>query len=133
MSLFGAEFFRTLKERFGPEADVLFVPNGYLVLASAEGAEQLTNNHKLQTELGAKNLLLSKNQLTEKYNSNFAPIILLGNGTVSMVTANLIGALLIQTIRSPLVACKNAFSWRKLNKNPVFRTQFFNIVYEKCC
>ena len=34
MSLFGAEFFRTIKDRFGPGADIGFVERGYLILGS---------------------------------------------------------------------------------------------------
>lgn len=67
MSLYGAEFIRKLKTKFGPDAEVNFHPNGYLVLASEHGADQLRDNHMLQTELGAINCLLSKNQLKERY------------------------------------------------------------------
>lgn len=67
MSLFGAEFLRTIKKRFGPEADVYFTPHGYLVLASEEGAAQLLDNSKLQKELGAVNMVLSKNQLKKRF------------------------------------------------------------------
>lgn len=67
MSLFGAEFLRKLKKRFGPDADVSFHPNGYLLLANEHGADKLRDNHILQKELGAKNCLLSKNQLQQRY------------------------------------------------------------------
>lgn len=67
MSLYGADFLRKLKDRFGPEAEVNFHPNGYLVLASEDGADLLTENHLLQKELGAVNCLLSKNQLKGRY------------------------------------------------------------------
>lgn len=36
MSLHGADFFRNIKQRFGPEADIGFVENGYLILSSSE-------------------------------------------------------------------------------------------------
>nr|AEE63374.1 unknown [Dendroctonus ponderosae] len=67
MSLFGAEFIRTLKDRFGPSADVCFTPHGYLMLASEEGAEQLIDNSKLQNELGAVNIVLSREQLKNRF------------------------------------------------------------------
>ncbi|KAG5889634.1 hypothetical protein JTB14_028914 [Gonioctena quinquepunctata] len=67
MSLYGAEFLRTLKKRFGPEVDVNFHPNGYLLLASEQGASQLIDNSKLQRELGAVNTLLSKEKLKERF------------------------------------------------------------------
>ncbi|XP_045471479.1 FAD-dependent oxidoreductase domain-containing protein 1 [Harmonia axyridis] len=67
MSLFGAEFLRTLKDRFGEDADVCFTPNGYLTLAGEDGAHQLLDNHKLQKSLGANNIILNKKQLEERF------------------------------------------------------------------
>lgn len=66
MSMYGAEFIRTLKQRFGPEADVYFTPHGYLMLASEEGATQLIDNSKLQKELGAINKVLGKEELKSR-------------------------------------------------------------------
>ncbi|XP_074040125.1 FAD-dependent oxidoreductase domain-containing protein 1 homolog isoform X2 [Leptinotarsa decemlineata] len=67
MSLYGAEFLRTLKKRFGPDADVNFHPHGYLLLANEEGAPLLEDNNKLQRELGAVNVLLTKEKLKERF------------------------------------------------------------------
>lgn len=67
MSLFGAEFLRTLKRRFGKEATVNFTPAGYLILASEEGAQQLIDNSKLQNNLGAVNDILSADKLKERF------------------------------------------------------------------
>ncbi|XP_066248334.1 FAD-dependent oxidoreductase domain-containing protein 1-like [Euwallacea similis] len=67
MSLFGYEFIRNLKQRFGPTADVAFTPHGYLVLASEEGAKQLIENSKLQNELGAMNVVLQKQELKDRF------------------------------------------------------------------
>lgn len=67
MSLFGANFLRNIKKYCDLDDDVYFTPNGYLLLASEKGAEQLEQNHKLQIELGAKNELLTKAKLKEKY------------------------------------------------------------------
>ncbi|XP_017772145.1 PREDICTED: FAD-dependent oxidoreductase domain-containing protein 1-like [Nicrophorus vespilloides] len=67
MSLFGAEFMRTLKKRFGEDADVYFTPNGYLMMASEQGAGQLMDNYKLQKELGAVNTLLGKEALKKRF------------------------------------------------------------------
>ncbi|GJQ83828.1 hypothetical protein Trydic_g5686 [Trypoxylus dichotomus] len=67
MSLFGAEFIRTLKDRFGKDADVYFTPNGYLTLASEASAPQLLDNAKLQKELGAVNVVLSPSELKERF------------------------------------------------------------------
>nr|XP_022902275.1 FAD-dependent oxidoreductase domain-containing protein 1 [Onthophagus taurus] len=67
MSLFGAEFIRNLKKRFGNDADVYFTPNGYLMLASEQGAQQLIDNSKLQRDLGAYNVILSRNELKARF------------------------------------------------------------------
>ncbi|KAF5293093.1 hypothetical protein FQA39_LY13703 [Lamprigera yunnana] len=67
MSLYGAEFLRDFKNRFGPNSDVYFTPNGYLMLASEHGAQQLLDNAKLQKHLGAINTVLSKEALKERY------------------------------------------------------------------
>ena len=39
MSLFGADFLRRIKARFGPDADVGFVERGYLILGGPETVE----------------------------------------------------------------------------------------------
>jgi FAD-dependent oxidoreductase domain-containing protein 1 len=53
MSLFGAEFLRNAKRLLSGEnlegPDVQFHPYGYLFLATQKGADQLIENHKLQT------------------------------------------------------------------------------------
>ncbi|XP_018319397.1 FAD-dependent oxidoreductase domain-containing protein 1 [Agrilus planipennis] len=67
MSLFGAEFLRTLKNRFGPDADVYFQPYGYLMLASEGNAQQLLDNSKMQKEFGAINVVLGKDALKERF------------------------------------------------------------------
>ena len=52
MSMYSAEFLRKVPELLGvedgPAPDVQFNPQGYLFLATAEGAEQLQENHILQ-------------------------------------------------------------------------------------
>ncbi|KAI4464229.1 sarcosine dehydrogenase-related [Holotrichia oblita] len=67
MSLYGAEFIRTLKDRFGREGDVSFTPSSCLTLASEIGASQLVDTARLQKELGALNVILSANQLKERF------------------------------------------------------------------
>lgn len=67
MSLYAADFLRSLKRRFGPEADVNFTPHGYLLLATEEGAGQLIDNSKLQKELGACNIILQKDELKDRF------------------------------------------------------------------
>ncbi|KAJ3656076.1 hypothetical protein Zmor_015178 [Zophobas morio] len=67
MSLYGAEFLRTIKQRFGSAADVWYTPQGYLVLANEEGAQKLIDNSVIEKELGALNQLLTKDQLKRKF------------------------------------------------------------------
>lgn len=66
MSVFGAEFLRTLKRKHGSDGDVRFVPHGYLTLASEHNGQLLIDNSKFQNELGAVNTVLSKKQLKER-------------------------------------------------------------------
>jgi len=71
MSLYSADFLRNVPEKLGcedgPAPDVQFNPQGYLFMATAQGADQLKENYILQTELGAKIELLSQNKLKEKF------------------------------------------------------------------
>uniref|UniRef100_T1H350 FAD-dependent oxidoreductase domain-containing protein 1 n=1 Tax=Megaselia scalaris TaxID=36166 RepID=T1H350_MEGSC len=67
LSLFGAEFMKNYKQYLGDDVNLNFSPNGYLILASEAGAEQLTKNSKLQNELGAKNELLVADKLKAKF------------------------------------------------------------------
>lgn len=71
MSLFGADFIRNAQEYLGidgePPIDLQFRPYGYLYLASEAGAQQLTENSKLQNKLGAKNILLTSKQIKERF------------------------------------------------------------------
>src|SRR4051795_106417 len=53
MSHFGVVFFRDLKSRFGPEADIGFRERGYLLLATEAGAKTLAANHDVEKAEGA--------------------------------------------------------------------------------
>ena len=53
MSLFGLEFLRSAKERFGPETDLAWHEGGYLILASDQGLPVLAANHAVQKAEGA--------------------------------------------------------------------------------
>lgn len=53
LSRFTLQFFRQLQERFGAGADIGFRENGYLILASKEGAAVLEANHAVQLAEGA--------------------------------------------------------------------------------
>ncbi|XP_058803448.1 FAD-dependent oxidoreductase domain-containing protein 1-like [Phymastichus coffea] len=71
MSLFGAEFIRNANKYLGilgePVVDLQFHPYGYLSLATEDKVDILKKNSKLQNSKGAKNVLLTKNQLKDKF------------------------------------------------------------------
>jgi FAD-dependent oxidoreductase domain-containing protein 1 len=54
MSLFGADFFRNIKSRLGPEADIGFVENGYLILGSPETSAARLAALEMQRAEGAE-------------------------------------------------------------------------------
>lgn len=53
LSQFGVGFFKSIKDEFGPDADISFRERGYLIMASAEGVAGLRDNIALQHSLGA--------------------------------------------------------------------------------
>ncbi len=67
LSKFGLDILRHLKDEFGPEADVSFREQGYLILASANGKAVLEENHAVQIANGADNVLLDAQGLAEKF------------------------------------------------------------------
>jgi FAD-dependent oxidoreductase domain-containing protein 1 len=67
MSAFGVAFFRDLKSRFGPEADIAFRERGYLVLASETGEETLRANHAVQEAEGADIVLMEPAALADRF------------------------------------------------------------------
>lgn len=67
LSKFGLSLIRNLKQEFGPEADVFFREQGYLILASEAGLAQLAENHQLQIANGADNILLEGRELATRF------------------------------------------------------------------
>lgn len=67
LSKFGLRLVRNLKEEFGPEADVGFKEQGYLILASAEGLPILEENHHVQIANGADNAILKGDELSARF------------------------------------------------------------------
>lgn len=67
MSQVTLDILRHLKERFGPEADLAFREQGYLILASADGADVLAANVELQRSKGADIVLLSPEELAARF------------------------------------------------------------------
>jgi sarcosine oxidase len=70
MSRFGAQFVTSIAEHLSVEdeiAELPFVQNGYLFLASEAGREVLEENHRTQTRLGADVALLSAAALGARF------------------------------------------------------------------
>ncbi len=67
MSLFGLSFVRSLKERFGEDADVSFREKGYMLLASEDGAPVLEANVARQKAHGADIVLLDPDDLAKRF------------------------------------------------------------------
>ena len=67
LSLFGLALARRLKEEFGPDADVGFKEQGYLILASDSGLPVLQENHAVQIANGAHNAILKTEELAARF------------------------------------------------------------------
>jgi glycine/D-amino acid oxidase-like deaminating enzyme len=67
LSKFGLAAVRTLKQEFGPDADVGFREQGYLILASEDGLPILEENHRVQIANGADNVLLRGPELAVRF------------------------------------------------------------------
>ena len=67
MSLFGIEIIRSLKQRFGGEADIGFREEGYLLLASQAGKAVLEANWQVQQAEGADIVLLDPQDLATRF------------------------------------------------------------------
>jgi glycine/D-amino acid oxidase-like deaminating enzyme len=67
LSQFGLRLIRNLKGEFGPDADVAFREQGYLLLASAEGRPVLEANVAIQKAHGASTLLLAPSAIRERF------------------------------------------------------------------
>jgi glycine/D-amino acid oxidase-like deaminating enzyme len=67
MSRFTLELIRRLKATFGPEADVAFREQGYLIMAGAEGRAVLAENVALQQSHGADIVLLDTAALAQRF------------------------------------------------------------------
>ena len=67
MSLFGAEFFRTIKDRFGPEADIGFIERGYLILGGPETTDVRRAGVEMQRSEGADVLALTPSEARQRF------------------------------------------------------------------
>ena len=67
LSKFGLKLVRNLKQEFGPEADIGFKEQGYLICASEQGLPILEENHAVQISQGADNVLLRGEELSARF------------------------------------------------------------------
>jgi sarcosine oxidase len=67
LSMFGLKLVRNLKQEFGPEADVGFREQGYLILASESGMPILEENHDVQIANGGDNVILKGDDLAARF------------------------------------------------------------------
>ncbi|MGE0845727.1 MAG: NAD(P)/FAD-dependent oxidoreductase [Flavobacteriaceae bacterium] len=67
LSQFGLEFFRTLKPRFGDDADIGFREHGYLYLGAPGSAAIMRENNALQRSMGADIVLLEPDELACRF------------------------------------------------------------------
>lgn len=67
LSKFGVSVVKNLKEEFGPDADVGFKEQGYLILASESGLPILEENHAVQIANGADNVILRGDELSARF------------------------------------------------------------------
>lgn len=67
ISQFGVGFFKSIKQEFGPDADISFRERGYLIMATAEGSAVLRQNVELQNSLGADTELLDPPAMQQRF------------------------------------------------------------------
>lgn len=67
LSEFGLKLIRDLKQEFGPDADVGFKEQGYLVLASEASVPVLEENARLQASMGADTVLMGPADLAQRF------------------------------------------------------------------
>ena len=67
LSKFGVGLVKSLKQEFGPDADIGFKEQGYLICASPEGLPVLEENHAVQIANGADNVMLRGDELSARF------------------------------------------------------------------
>ena len=67
LSKFGVTLVKNLQQEFGPDADIGFKEQGYLICASPEGLPVLEENHTVQIANGADNVLLRGDELAGRF------------------------------------------------------------------
>lgn len=67
LSQFGLRLIRDLKSTFGPDADIGFKEQGYLVLATDKGVGVLEENQRLQVSMGADTTIYRGAELAKRF------------------------------------------------------------------
>lgn len=67
MSLYGVDFFRRIKQTFGPTADIGYVENGYLILGGPETSEARRAGAAMQRAEGADVLALTPDEIAQRF------------------------------------------------------------------
>ncbi|MCA3556257.1 FAD-binding oxidoreductase [Aestuariivirga sp.] len=67
LSKFGVTLVKNLKQEFGPDADIGFREQGYLICSTPGGLPILEENHAVQTANGADNVLLRGDALAQRF------------------------------------------------------------------
>lgn len=67
MSAFGVQFLKSMRERFGPEADPSFREGGYLIMGTEAGVPTLESNAAIQRKEGADTMILRVPELNERF------------------------------------------------------------------
>ena len=67
MSLFGVDFFRRIKETFGPAADIGYVENGYLILGGPDTVDARRAAVDMQRTEGADILALAPDDIAARF------------------------------------------------------------------
>lgn len=67
MSLFGAAFFHSLKQHFGPDADIGFRERGYLVLGDTHACDARRALAEMQAAQGASVAVLTPDEMARRY------------------------------------------------------------------
>ena len=67
LSKYGVEFLRTMRDRFGSEADPKFHEGGYLIMAGPGGESTLEANVETQRQEGADTQLFPASRLRERF------------------------------------------------------------------
>ena len=67
MSLFGVDFFRRIKDTFGPSADIGYIENGYLILGGPETVDARRAAVDMQRAEGADILALAPDDVAARF------------------------------------------------------------------